>query len=63
MNGVNMLQNRPLTTAEAKLMIEQLDTIADRLFSAGYNTLGNSVQETVYCMEANLAEQLEAKEA
>jgi hypothetical protein len=58
-----MLQNRPLTTAEAELMIEQLDTIADRLFSAGYNTLGNAVQEAAYCMEANLAEQLEAKEA
>jgi hypothetical protein len=57
MNGVNMLQNRPLTTAEAELMIEQLDTIADRLFSAGNNTLGNAVQEVVYCMEANVAEQ------
>jgi hypothetical protein len=57
------MQNRPLTTAEAELMIEQLDTIADRLFLAGYNTLGNAVQETAYCMEANLAEQLEAKEA
>ena len=58
-----IMQNRPLTTAEAELMIEQLDTIADRLFSAGYNTLGNNVQEVVYCMSANLAEQLEAKEA
>jgi hypothetical protein len=53
-----MLQNRPLTTAEAELMIEQLDTIADRLFSAGYNTLGNAVQEVTYCVEANLAEQI-----
>jgi hypothetical protein len=51
-----MLQNRPLTTAEAELMIEQLDTIADRLFSAGYNTLGNAVQEVAYCVEANLQE-------
>ena len=57
MNGVNMLQNRPLTTAEAELMIEQLETIADRLFSAGNNTLGNAVQEVVYCMAANVAEQ------
>jgi hypothetical protein len=55
-----MLQNRPLTTAEAELMIEQLDTIADRLFSAGYNTLGNAVQEAAYCMEANKAEAEEA---
>ena len=53
-----MLQNRPLTTAEAELMIEQLDTIADRLFSAGYNTLGTAVQEVTYCVEANLAEQI-----
>jgi hypothetical protein len=62
MNGANM-QNKPLTTVEATAMIEQLEAIADRLFLAGYNTLGNGVQETVYCMEANLAEQLEAKEA
>jgi hypothetical protein len=55
-----MLQNRPLTHAEAKLMIEQLDTIADRLFSAGYNTLGNSVQETAYCVEANLLQEAES---
>ena len=54
-----MLQNRPLTTAEAELMIEQLETIADRLFTAGRNTLGNNVQEVIYCMEANVAEQLE----
>jgi hypothetical protein len=51
-----MLQNKPLTTTEAELMIEQLDTIADRLFSAGYNTLGNAVQEAAYCVEANLQE-------
>jgi hypothetical protein len=55
-----MLQNKPLTTVEATAMIEQLEAIADRLFLAGYNTLGNSVQETVYCMEANLAEAEEA---
>ena len=55
-----MLENKPLTTAEAELMIEQLDTIADRLFSAGYNTLGNAVQEVVYCMDANKAEAEEA---
>ena len=55
-----MLQNKPLTATEATAMIEQLDTIADRLFLAGNNTLGNAVQEVTYCMEANLAEQLEA---
>jgi len=54
-----MLQNKPLTATEATAMIEQLDTIADRLFLAGNNTLGNNIQEVVYCMEANLAEQLE----
>jgi hypothetical protein len=55
-----MLENKLLTATEATEMIEQLEAIADRLFRAGYNTLGNNVQETVYCMEANLAEQLEA---
>jgi hypothetical protein len=55
-----MLQNRPLTTAEAELMIEQLDTIADRLFTAGYNTLGNAVQEVAYCAEANLLQEAES---
>ena len=58
-----MLQNKPLTEIEATAMVAQLEAIADRLFLAGNNTLGNAVQETVYCMEANLAEQLEAKEA
>jgi hypothetical protein len=54
-----MLENKTLTNTEATAMIAQLEAIADRLFLAGYNTLGNNVQETVYCMEANLAEQLE----
>jgi hypothetical protein len=54
-----MLENKPLTQLEAEAMITQLEAVADRLFLAGYNTLGNNVQETVYCMEANLAEQLE----
>jgi len=53
-----MIENKPLTQLEAEAMIEQLEAVADRLFLAGYNTLGNSVQETVYCMEANLAEQI-----
>ena len=51
-----MLQNKPLTNTEATAMIEQLEQIADRLFLAGNNTLGNTVQEVIYCMEANLAE-------
>jgi len=37
-------------------MIEQLDAIADRLFLAGNNTLGNAVQETVYCLDAEQQE-------
>ncbi len=55
-----MLTNKPLTKAEAETMIEQLETIADRLFLAGNNTLGNNIQEVIYCMEANLAEAEEA---
>jgi hypothetical protein len=54
-----MLQNKQLTVEEATQMIEQLEAIADRLFSAGNNYLGNTVQEVVYCVEANLSEQLE----
>jgi hypothetical protein len=56
--GVEMLQNKPLTATETTQMIEQLDAIADRLFLAGLNTLGNAVQETVYCLDAELQEQL-----
>jgi hypothetical protein len=55
-----MLENKTLTTTEATAMIEQLEAIADRLFLAGYNTLGNNTQEIVYCMEANLEEEAEA---
>jgi hypothetical protein len=53
-----MLTNKPLTATETTEMIEQLDAIADRLFLAGMNTLGNAVQETVYCLDAELQEQL-----
>jgi hypothetical protein len=49
-----MLQNKPLTATETTAMIEQLEAIADRLFLAGNNTLGNAVQEAVYCLDANL---------
>ena len=55
-----MLTNKELTTAEATAMIEQLEAIADRLFLAGNNTLGNNIQEVIYCMEANAAEAEEA---
>jgi hypothetical protein len=40
-----MLQNKPLTQAEATEIIAQLDAIADRLFLAGYNTQGNAAIE------------------
>lgn len=49
------MQNKPLTTVETEVIIMQLETIADRLFLAGNNTLGNAVQEVVYCMEAETA--------
>jgi hypothetical protein len=53
-----MLQNKPLTATEAEVMIAELDAIADRLFLAGNNFLGNQVQEIAYCVEANLQEQI-----
>ena len=53
-----MLQNKPLTATETTEMIEQLEAIADRLFLAGMNTLGNNVQEVTYCLDAELQEQL-----
>jgi hypothetical protein len=56
--GATMLANKELTTAEATAIIEQLETIADRLFAAGSNTLGNNIQEVIYCMEARLEEQI-----
>jgi hypothetical protein len=51
-----MLQNKPLTATETTEIIAQLEAIADRLFLAGNNTLGNNIQEVIYCMEANAAE-------
>lgn len=51
-----MLTNKPLTEAEATEMIAQLEAVADRLFLAGDNTLGNGVQETVYCLEAQYSD-------
>jgi hypothetical protein len=52
-----MLTNKPLTTKEQIAIIAQLEVIADRLFFAGNNTLGNAVQEVVYCMEATVEEE------
>lgn len=52
-----MLENKTLTATEATQMIEQLEAVADRLFRAGNNTLGNHIQEIVYCMEATLQEE------
>jgi hypothetical protein len=57
-----MLENKPLTATEAEQIIAQLDAIADRLFLAGNNYLGNQVQEVVYCVHANLAEIEEAEQ-
>jgi hypothetical protein len=55
-----MLENKPLTQLEAEAMITMLEAVADRLFLAGNNTLGNNIQEVIYCMEANAAEAEEA---
>lgn len=54
-----MLKNKELTVEQTTQMIEQLDTIADTLFLAGNNTLGNAVQEVAYCLEAQLEELIE----
>jgi hypothetical protein len=54
-----MLNTKELTVEQTTQMIEQLDTIADTLFLAGQNTLGNAVQEVVYCLDAQIAEMLE----
>lgn len=56
-----MLENKPVTAEEAKTMIFMLERVADRLFEAGSNTLGNNIQEVIYCMEASLAEALDAE--
>lgn len=50
-----MLEPKKLTAAEVAQMIEQLEAVADRLFLAGENTLGNAVQETVYLLDSNFA--------
>jgi hypothetical protein len=55
-----MLENKPLTATETEAIITMLNACADRLFLAGNNTLGNNIQEVIYCMEANAAEAEEA---
>ena len=52
-----MLQTKPLTVEEANAMIAELDAIADRLFLAGRNYLGNNVQELAYLLSAQLDEE------
>jgi hypothetical protein len=54
--GAIMLENKQLTAQELQAMIEQLDTIADRLFLAGRNTAGNAAQEVAYLLHAQLAD-------
>lgn len=51
------MQNKPLTTAEANEMIAQLDAMADRLFLAGNNYLGNNIQEMAYLLSAQFSEE------
>jgi hypothetical protein len=36
--------------------IEQLEAVADVLFAAGKNYLGNQILEVVYCLEAEAAD-------
>jgi hypothetical protein len=55
-----IMQNKPLTATEVEAMLTMLNAVADRLFLAGNNTLGNNIQEVIYCMEANAAEAEEA---
>jgi hypothetical protein len=45
-----------LTQTEMEQMIEQLDAMADRLFAAEQNFLGNQVQEVAYLLSANVEE-------
>ena len=56
-----MLQDKVLTAKEVEAMIEELDSIADRLFLAGENTLGNNTQEIAYCLHARLVDIEEAE--
>lgn len=50
------MQTKPLTAEQAQQIITNLEAIADTLFAANKNTLGNKVQEIVYCLEAEEAD-------
>ena len=52
-----MLQAKPITVDEANEIIAQLDAIADRLFLADNNFLGNQVQELAYLLSAQFDEE------
>ena len=54
-----MLQTKPLTVEEANAMIADLDAMADRLFLAGSNYLGNQVQELAYLLSAQFSDEEE----
>lgn len=46
---------KKLSAAEVAQMIEQLETMADTMFAAGNNMLGNQLQDVIHSMEANYA--------
>ncbi len=50
------MQTKPLTAEQAQQIIASLEAIADTLFAANKNYLGNTVQEVVYSLEAEEAE-------
>ena len=45
-----------LTEFEIEQMIQDLEAIADKLFAAEQNFLGNQVQEIAYLLSANIDE-------
>ena len=48
-----------LTEFEIEQMIQDLDAMADKLFGAEQNFLGNQVQEIAYLLSANVDEAAE----
>lgn len=46
-----------LTEFEIEQMIQDLDAMADKLFEAGENYLGNQLQELVYLLDAKVSEE------
>ena len=49
-----------LTEFEIEQMIQDLDAMADKLFGAEQNFLGNQAQEIAYLLSANMDEAAEA---